>query len=71
MVIRRKTDTYYYFLVNTYYYLYISQTIYAELAFPEQIKKYRNSYRKLNKGLCIFNEINVHDMHGRAVHFKV
>jgi len=32
-------ETFYYFRVNTYYSLYISQTLYAELAFPEQIKK--------------------------------
>jgi len=27
--------------------------------------------RKLNKGLCILNEMDIHDMHGRAVQFKV
>ena len=27
--------------------------------------------RKLNKSLCILNEMDVHDMHGRAVQFKV
>ena len=27
--------------------------------------------RKLNKGLCVLNEMDVHDMHGRAVQFKV
>ena len=27
--------------------------------------------RKLNKGLCVLNEMDVHDMDGRAVQFKV
>ncbi|MGP8324062.1 MAG: hypothetical protein ACT6FG_08760 [Methanosarcinaceae archaeon] len=27
--------------------------------------------RKLNSGLCVLNEMNVHDMHGRVVQFKV
>ncbi len=26
--------------------------------------------RKLNKGLCVLNEMDVHDMHGRAVCLK-
>jgi len=27
--------------------------------------------RKLNKGLCVLNEMDIHDMGGRAVQFKV
>ena len=27
--------------------------------------------RKLNKGLCVLNKMNVHDMNGRVVQFKV
>ena len=27
--------------------------------------------RKLNSGLCVLNEMDVHDMHGRVVQFKV
>jgi len=27
--------------------------------------------RKLNKGLCVLNDMDVHDMHGRAMQFKV
>jgi len=35
-----KRGTFYYFLINSYYYLCVSQTIYVILAFPEKIKKY-------------------------------
>ena len=27
--------------------------------------------RKLNKGLCVLNEMDVHDVHGRVVQFKL
>jgi len=41
-------ETFYYFLITTYYYLCISQTIYAALAFPEQIKKSPGLKLKIN-----------------------
>ena len=40
----RFSGTFYYFLIATYYYLCISQTLYVPIVLSEQIKKFLNFF---------------------------
>ena len=66
-----KYETFYYFLIITYYYLCISQTIYHVLAFPELIKKSLSLDKRRSKSQISWkNGTRLYTMYDRLLDFS-